>query len=774
MSRLKKIMDFLSYGFLLATILVVPFFLDKNLVNFFVISKQYVFSGLVLLTLLIFVLKIIFTKKIKYNYSIIDIPVISLLVIFLFSSIFSINRYSSFLGKTEYFVFNSIFFVSLILFYFLITNIVKDKKRWSILVNTIIYSGGLVSFFTVIALIFKVNIFSYIGIDTVNIIDPKVSIFATWNLMIFLLSLGKLLKKEKNIFTKVLFILIALFSFIIILTLNIKMIWLFMLLGLTLLIISGVLFTKNIKVGNMSVLFLFLVLNVVFLVFSTPSFLNANIPVEISLGYKSTWDITYNSIFSGIKNFIFGSGPGTFNVIFSKFRNVGFNYDSVAWSLRFGEANNTIFAILSELGVLFTIVFFYTIIYIFGYILNVSYSQIKESKSTVKELLDNFTNDIQDFIDLLIISVVWFALTFIMFFITISTVLWWMWWMLLGLIVVGLSFSNDKIIKTKEWTIENTPEKSLVFSFISIVILVFVVLMTVFGIKLYRAEIFYAEAINSTTFEDTVINLSKAINYRNTENKYYVALAQTYLNKAVELSTEEDASVQDVSVYVAEAVNNARIATNLSPNSVELWENLAAMYRNASLFISEANDWEKEAYEKSQELEPSNPVFSLNIANYYLGKENYEEAEKNYEKAIELKNDYFIAYIGLASIYESQSDLDKALITYERIISYASEEYEFLYNYARVLYNRNNENDRENAEKIWNYVIQLNPKYSNAYYSLGLLYESKNNKTKALEYFNKLKELLPENETVLEKINSLTSYTSPVEETVEETVEVDS
>lgn len=764
MTKLSRIMDTFSFIFLLLAIIFVPFFLDKNLLNYFFISKQYIFSALILLSLLFFILKIIFTKTIEYNKSFIDIPLLFLLISFLFSAIFSVNKYSSFLGKSEYFVLNLILFVSFVLFFLLITNIVKDKKRWSFLINLVIYSGGLFSFFVVLALIFKINIFAYLGIETLNLIDPKTSLFAIWNLIIFLLSLGKLLKKEKNIFSKFLFIFVALLSFVVILTLNLNMLWWLMLLGLTFLILSGVLFTKNIKVANMTVLFLFLVANVVFLVFGTPSFLRVSVPAEIGLNYAPSWDLTQSNLLSGVKNFILGSGPGTFDIIFSKFRSVDFNYDTLAWSLRFGQSNNTVLSVLTENGILFLILFFYIIFYVLGYILHTSYSQIKESKSTIKELLDNFTNEIQDFIDLLIISVVWLTLTVIMFFVSFNIVLWLFWWLFLALIVVGLSFYNEKIIENKILTIENTPEKSLAFSFISIVILVFVVLSFVLGVKFYRAEIFYSQALKSVTAEETMTNLLKAVEYRSSESKYYVAIAQTYLNKAVELSKKEDANVQEISVLIAEAVNNSRIATNYSPNSVNLWENLASMYKNASYFITEAGDWEKEAYETCQKLEPSNPLFVLSIADYFFVKENYEKAIENYEKAITLKNDYFLAYTNLASVYEKQENLDKSIETYERVLAYANEEYEFLYNYARVLYNRNKADDRSRSEIIWNYIIELNPKYSNAFYSLGLLYESKNDRTKALEYYYKVKELLPENETVIQKINSLTSYKNESEE----------
>ena len=61
--RLFKFINIFSYIFLLLNALVVPLFFDKNLTNFYIIPKQYVFMAIVLVNLLLFAAKIVLSKN---------------------------------------------------------------------------------------------------------------------------------------------------------------------------------------------------------------------------------------------------------------------------------------------------------------------------------------------------------------------------------------------------------------------------------------------------------------------------------------------------------------------------------------------------------------------------------------------------------------------------------------------------------------------------------------------------------------------------------------
>ena len=99
--------------------------------------------------------------------------------------------------------------------------------------------------------------------------------------------------------------------------------------------------------------------------------------------------------------------------------------------------------------------------------------------------------------------------------------------------------------------------------------------------------------------------------------------------------------------------------------------------------------------------------------------------------------------------------MDKAIEIYRNLLPLGASNSEILFNFGRLLYNRGRSDDKDDAEKLWLEAVRIQPNYSNALYSLGLLYESQGNKTAALEYYYKVKDLNPDNKDITAKIRSL-------------------
>src|SRR3989344_3565396 len=134
---------------------------------------------------------------------------------------------------------------------------------------------------------------------------------------------------------------------------------------------------------------------------------------------------------------------------------------------------------------------------------------------------------------------------------------------------------------------------------------------------------------------------------------------------------------------------------------------------------------------------------------------NIPKAIEYYQKSIDLKKDYVGAYVSLTAAYESNKELDKAIEIYRNLLPLGVNNSEILFNFGRLLYNRGTKNDKSDAEKLWLEAARIQPDYSNALYSLGLLYEMRGDRTKALEYYYKVKDLNPGNKDITAKIRSL-------------------
>jgi tetratricopeptide (TPR) repeat protein len=758
--KILKFLDIFSYVFLLINAVAVPLFMDRSLVNFYIIPKQYAFICLLLVNVVLFVAKMILSKSLSFKKSVLDFPILGILVIALFSSIFSVNHYDSFLGRNEYFVFNYFYLIFLAIFYFLITNFINTRSRWSGLVDALVYTGGFTSVLFVVKSVFKLDLLGMVIPGALNTIDKINTPLGVWMVVIFILSAGFLLKRSLPIGKSLVYFFVTLVSFVSLILLSFNILWWIILAGLVVLLLVGVSFIKEVRMGWVSALFAMLILTVVFITFGTPRYLQTAVPAEISLGGKPSWSVTSHTIFSGAKDFILGSGLGTFNVDFSQYRSVDFNNDAWAWSLRFSQPLSTFFALLAESGVLMTLAFLFIIIYTLGHMLNVWFRRTAMTSRAVE--LDAEGSDQR--LDAFVATSAWVVLTGAMAVVFFGPVLWWLWWLLLGLIITGLSFTNPEVIKTKTWEVEDTPQYSLTFSFIMIVLLAGLIMVGVWGARLYMAENAYAKALASTDYAKAEQNLNRALYQRSSSDVYHAALAQVYLMEAVKLVNDGSKDLQAVSAYVAQAVNEARTATELSPRSVAIWENLAIMYENAAVIVPEARDWAIKSWQKAKDLEPTNPVLSLRLANNYALSNKMDDAIKSYKQASELKIDYLDAYVGLARVYEQQNKIDEAVGAYKDALTYGgSNNAMTLFDFGRVLYNRNKDTDRNDAEVLWLNAVRLQPNYSNALYSLGLLYESKGDKTNALQYYYKVKDLNPENKDIIAKIRSLVG--APREET---------
>lgn len=749
-NRLFRALDICSYIFLLINIVAIPLFVSKSLVNFYVIPKQYVFIGLVLVNLLLYAAKLILSKKLSYIKSYLDIPFLGFLGILLLSSIFSANSVDSFFGRSEYFIMNFFFLLFLVLFYFLINNTIKSYRGWLGLVDAIIYTGGLTALVFLLKVVFKLDLLNYIVPGAWNTIDKINTPFGLWLIIVFVLAAGQIIKKNVMLGKALSYFFVTLLSFVCLIMLSFNILWWMFLVGLILLLLVGVSFVNEVRVGWVSALFAFLVMVVIFLSFGSPKYLQTQVPAEVALGYKPSWNISYKTALSGVKEFMLGSGVGTFNVDFSKFRSADFNNDAWAWSLRFSQPFSTLFAIFAESGVLGVLAFIFILLYVLGHILSLWF------KDKTEHFLEKFSVEGEfDKIDFFLVVSAWLVLTIAMAFSFHGPVLWWLWFVLLGLMSVGLSFVDPNALSEYEWEISENPQYSLSFSFVVIVIMAGITMVGVLGARMYVAETVYAKALASQNFQEAQNNLQKALGQRPNSDLYHAALAQVYLMQAVTLASTPEPDMQTISGYVAVAVNEAKKATEISPRSVAIWENLAIMYENAASLVPEAREWAIKSWQQAKDLEPTNPVLSWRLGNNYLLADKKEDAIKNYKEAVDLKADYLDARMSLAQVYESDNKIEEAVEVYKSAFNLGSSNATFLFDFGRVLYNRNKGEDRADAEKLWLAAVRIQPSYSNALYSLGLYYETKGDKTTALQYYYKVKDLNPDNKDITAKIKSL-------------------
>jgi tetratricopeptide (TPR) repeat protein len=728
---------------------LVPLFLDKNLNNFYIIPKQYVFGSLVLINVILWVFGFVLTKEFHFSKTILDKSLLMFLLASLLSSIFSVNIYDSFFGRSDFFTLSFITLFLLVVFYYVIVNVVRSVQSWRVLFDILLVSGFISIWFFIGKNLLKVKILDdWFGV-VFNTVDSINGPFGFWVIMILALSFGQLIKKNLSWIRSVWYFLIGLSALTVLVLLNFKILWWILLLSLALLLVLGISFLKDARTAWLSVIFTTLILSGVFIVFGVPKNFQLATPSEVALGFKPSISVVYDTLLSSPKNFLVGSGLGSFGFDFSKFRDANFNNDNLAWSLRFFQPYSTALALLSEGGILLPIALIFVTLLLLGHALTIW----KREHISSHDLVDG--KDRIDF-DIFLLIIVYLILSGGLFFMSYNQVIWGLWFLLLALIICGFSFNHRNFVKEYNWVLQDTPQYSLSFSFGLIVAVTALVLISIIGVRFYLGEMAYAKALRSPDMIKAESYIKEAIDKRSNADIYHATLAQIYLNQASEKAKVSSPDVQAITDLMAKAINEAKIATDLSPQSALLWENLATMYENVSALIPDGREWAIKTLQKVIELEPTNPVHYWRLGNNYTAQAKWEEAGKNYQKAIDLKSDYYAAFVALANVYEQNQKNDQAIGLYEKLIADRQTNAEILYNYGRLLYNRNNTGDRDLAQKIWLTVLQQQPNYSNVLYSLGFLYETRGDRNTALQYYERVLELNPNNNNIVKKVESLT------------------
>lgn len=757
LSRIRtiKTLDSVMYIFLLVTCVALPLAMDLSLVNPYVIPKQYLLAAIAVLGVVFWIVRSALSKKISFYQLKINSLFVALGLAAFISALFSDSRLTSFIGRQDYFTMSLVFLAAGWLFFTFVNYTVTSLPRWQGVVDTIIGMGTLTALGVGAKVIFEADVLAPFTGGRFSTIDPMNSVMGVWFAVIFLLAAGQIVKKDTHVSRTILYVVAMVTIFAALMAMNFPAIWWFLIVGLIALVVACCFFIKETRIGWLAGLFAVLVSLGVMMIFSFPKIAATTIPLEIKLNHRASWTITQGSLFSGIKNSLVGNGTGTFYLAFSHFRDRSFNTDPYAWSVRFNQPFSTFQAFLTEGGLMVGILFILIVLYVAGHILKALKLARRDGSGTTVQFFGDGTVASAPLVEVVTLGVTWLMLTVGMFFFFYGPLLWWLWWLLLACFFIGLSISDNTIFSLKEHRLVDNPEYTLSLSFVAIIIVALLVVGGIGATRVYAAEKNYYRALAVPDVNDAKVHLARAIQKNTGNEQYHLMMAQFALQEATNLSREAQPNIQKIGVLVEKAVSESRLATDIAPRYVVVWQNLATMYENAAVLIPEARDWAKRSLEQAYDLEPTNPIIATQLANNLSLAGNYNEAVKKFEEAISLKPDYVAAYVGLAQTHELLKEPAKVVETYRTLVAFQPNNVELIYNYARALYNRNDKGDRDEAERIWLQIVANEPNYSNALYSLGLLYETRGEKTRALIYFRKVLELNPTNKDIKNKVANL-------------------
>lgn len=746
-SRTAKVFDGIITVVLAALMFGLPLFFTGMTFQGIAFEKQIYFYFCLLIGLVAWVSKGVMTGEMRIRRTPLDIPIVLFLLFTIATTVFSVDRWHSFWGFFGDPSRGFLSIVALVLaYYFVMSHF--SAKRMALMLHAFLVSSFIVmvwSFLVVMKIKFLPTAWeSYAPLSLIGSVST-LGLFLSLTVPLFITALfllyreGSTLSASKKKLWSVaigvalllnLFLLLALYPFI-----N----WAVMLGGLGFFLIY-VLAQIVRPAGEWTwVPMVVFVVVLAFLMIGPNSLTRANLPVEVTPNTKLSWQVAKEAL---KENALFGTGNATYGYAFSLYRPQEFNGNSL-YTLRFYQGTGLVFEALATIGVVGTVlmlVIWFSFLSIGLYLLTLDKTKNKIASLglwsvAVMLFIAGFLTPVNA--TLLILGVLLSALA-------------------LGTLLME-SGSEERYL---ELSLRATPKFALALAFVFMVVSAGVAFLFVFMGKVFVADLTAGRAARMPASVETTIPMYiKALRLYPQEGRYFTRASQEYMTLAnIEgRKGEGERDVNRIAFLVREGVASGNRAKDLMPNDVLSVEALGLIYENASIFATDALPRAEEAYKRALELEPQNPLFQIKLGQIKRltadGKQDgaektalHEEALGYFEKAVEKKPDLAIAHYNAAVAEARLKRVDAAIESTRDALRLAPTNLSFKYNLGALHQLRNGEGDRDTAERLYKEVLTTNERLIDVRLSLGLLYEAKRDRDKALAEYEKILSFLPDEE----------------------------
>ncbi len=539
---------------------------------------------LIIFVLLIFILQLIEAFKTKEFFIRKNIFIYFLAISFL-SMIFSKNIYLSFAGSVDAFF----ILYSLFLLFAVSGNILKKKEDISLFISSICFGLVIDSIIIVVSSIVGRYYFSIESIMILVSLALGISLYK----LIFR-------KRKSEIVTNLIFS----FVFVCVLfVVGFKIAWFIASL------FAFFIFWKKTQENSFSfkdrkILLSLVVFVSLFIISISPNLIPNSFNFDKQLSTQESFNIVSKNITHNVKNFIFGTGPGTFKY------NYALYFDKALMLMTVSQPSSGFLTILSDFGVLGLLVFIICIL------------------KTMKHFFKN-NSEAEDIVFLLI------SLLFV------SLIVWKIELLLFVLLFVFLGIYEG--FHGKEIKIN--------FKVLIIVAVIYLIMSIFFFIYLFSEQL-SKQAVSEyeNNIDQAIVKMEKASNLFNLSD-YYVGLSQLYLLKVTDVfnnnwtlnehfKTQQEENKKLMEGLVSKSEVIAERATIIDPYNFITWQNLALIYENTSFIINDNREKALNALNKAIELSPNNYLAYIVKGRIYEELKEEELALEEYKKAFNIYPQY--------------------------------------------------------------------------------------------------------------------------------------
>ncbi len=765
-SRPKRFLDAIITASITALFFGAPLFFTSLTMQDIAFDKQIYFYFWLLVALVAWAIKSATSGKLVIRRTPLDYPLIGTFLAILVSAYLSDDRWHSFWGAFGDPSQGVIAFIAgVFAFYLVITHFSWERFRWFF--GAFVLSGSVVVVWTFLGLL-GVHFLpaSFAAIAPLSLIGSLKGLTLFFSLMIplFISTLFGLWREEVRMKPLLRYAMSA----ILVIVIALSLINIFSLLSYTPLMaltIGAIFFLIFILAriirpyGALSFMpIAFLVAVIGFIVVYSPNspvrspFVSEEItlPPEVTLSVSFSWQIAKASL---KEHFFFGYGPAMYGQAFSMARPEELNTQPL-YALRFLRGEGVLFDSLSTIGIVGTIFLILTVLTFVSVSIYLMVRDQKYNKIYSLGLVSAFIT--------LCVAALFNRVEGSM--ILVGT--------LLSTLTLAVLYSESKVsFSTVSFSLKASPKFALSFAFISIVLIAGIGMSFFFVGKIFVADALAGKAVHAQEVSvETIAYLTRAAQLNQHEGHYLIRAGQEYMVLANReaLKDEKDRNLQTLRSYLEMAQDITAKGRDLLPVSVAAAEIYAQILESASRYYDATmlsttgilDDVDK-AYEYAQRLEPSNAIYPLKRGEVALRKallidpkkenerkEMLVKAKEFFSTAINKKPNLAPAYYQRALIEQSLDNIDDAIADMEKaFIASGNANITYAYNLGVLYKKRDKENDAARAEFLFRSILAVNNNDVNVHFEQATLYEQKNKIAAAIKEYEKVLELLPDDES---------------------------
>jgi len=761
---------------------LVPLFFTNLTAQGVSFDKIVLFYFLALIGIVAWVTKGVVKGELNIKRTPLDIPIIAVFVIFVVSTLLSINVKDSFLGAYGSSAKSLIALIIFILFYYLVANNI-DKNKIKLYFWSIVSSSSLVIVYSIFQVFGKFLL--PLKLTKFTSFNPIGSLTALTMFVVFIFPLLVVgvaqikqihpkLNNRLALIIKIILGIVTAAALALLALLNGFTFWPVLIVGIVIVLMFFLSKIIPISSNNLIIPIGAFLIGIILLILGNFNIFNLNLPIEVNISRQQSWIIAKQSI----KNDpIFGSGPSTYYYDFSKYKGQDFNA-SPLWNVRFDSASGSFFELLSTVGILGSL----AVLIVF--LISISVSFLSIIKANIKEIDSIFLGFFASFMAILIFSLL-FALHSSIILISLLIII-------LTISIAVAAYPNE--FKELRLSFRTSAKYGLALAAVFLTVSAGVVILFTIGLKMYLADVYASKSLQADDPNKKIDYINKSIVLAPYQDNYLMTLSNLLMSKANQAATADSKNQDIIQQDLSRAIEVGKRGADLNPNRAGTNEMLALIYENASFYTRGALEWSEDYYKKVEALEPDNPVPYLRIALINLARANAEtqqsekdfnvnEAIKKFDEAIAKKSDFAAAFYGKAIADERLNKLDDAIEQLKKAVIIERQNVDYRFELGRLFFNRGvaqpdltqtaandiakgqenqdnlsvkpqpgtnkaaNNEDLKTAEQIFLDLVNANPNHANALYSLALIYQKTDQTDNAKLVVKKLLEIVTDEPT---------------------------